>query len=133
MYCCFVNSKLFRLNNSAECVGERTRALPPTSRVALKDSMGGANSGENSLHWMANMLPLSSIYYDWCSARRRRERMGVLNTHWYSGTEPDAGLSSLPTALDYMSSFLTEINIFASLNIDCINQIYYFQLSINAI
>ena len=50
--------------------------------------------------------------------------------HWYSGTEPDAGLSSLPTHLDYMSSFLTEINIFALINIGYINQIYYFQPSI---
>ena len=46
-----------------------------------------------------------------CSARRHRERMGVLNA------EPDAGLASLPTPSDYMSSFSTEINMFASINI----------------
>ena len=32
-----------------------------------------------------------------------------------------------------MSSFLTEINIFASINIDYTNQIHYFQLSIYSI
>ena len=37
-------------------------------------------------------------------------------THWYSGIEPNARLSSLPTPLDYMSSFLIEINIFASID-----------------
>ena len=46
-----------------------------------------------------------------CIARRHRERMGVLNA------EPDAGLSSLPTPSDYMSSFSTEINMFDSINI----------------
>ena len=46
-----------------------------------------------------------------CSARRHRERMGVLNA------EPDAGLASLPTPSDYMASFSTEINMFASINI----------------
>ena len=54
-------------------------------------------------------------------------------THWYSGTEPDAGLSSLPTPSDYMTSFLTQINIFSLINIGYINQIYNFQLSIYAI
>ena len=45
------------------------------------------------------------------SARRHRERMDVLNA------EPDAGLASLPTPSDYMSSFSTEINMFALINI----------------
>ena len=32
---------LFRHNNSAERVGERARALSPTSRIALEESVGG--------------------------------------------------------------------------------------------
>ena len=33
---------LFRHNNSAELLGECARALSPTSRIALDESVGGA-------------------------------------------------------------------------------------------
>ena len=42
-------------------------------------------------------------------------------------------LTDIINPLNYMSSFLTDKNIFASINIGYIDQIYYFQLSIYAI
>ena len=58
---CFESSN-FRYNCSAESVGERARALPPTSRVALEAELYG---GENYLHWKTNLLPLFNIMTLW--------------------------------------------------------------------